>query len=172
MTDPVKLLQAKKAALLAKAEAALVKAEKAVVEANNEAAEMDEDIEDLVRLKAIADKYGIELVERERADDQEGNVEPQPNALQNASMYVRAKVEGEAIIRAAGKPLPLSVIYDALIHRGIVLGGKTPKNTLSAYLGQNPNLRSTPHGWWLASQPLPNSLNALLTDARVLLKGA
>jgi hypothetical protein len=130
MANAQKLLEAKKAKIQAKAQ--------------KEIAEIDE----LVRL---AEKHGLDVVERVTGTA----AAAMPVTSPSMSIFTRAKTEGEAIIRAAGKPVPLDNLHIELVKRGIVIKGKRPKNTLSAYLGQNPALVSTSAGWWLKDVVMP-----------------
>jgi hypothetical protein len=144
MADPRQILEAKKAAILAAAD--------------KQVSEIDADIQALERL---ADKYGLDVVAR--TGDTLVMLEAKDASAATSipisgSLYTRAKQGGELIIRAAGKPVPLADIHEELVKRGVIIGGKTPKNTLSAYLGQNPNLISTSRGWWLKDVPLPGTV--------------
>jgi hypothetical protein len=81
-----------------------------------------------------------------------GGKAPDPN-----SMTSRSKTEGEKIVRELMRPVPLGEMARRLEERGIKLGGKNPNQALSANLGNCPELRSTPRGWWLARLPLPRN---------------
>lgn len=133
--------------------------EQELVASQQRTAEIAADMEALKKLKDITAKYGLAIVSAdpiERADRAAARV-PLPilKLPHHGSVYTRTKVAGEAVIRTAGKPMQLSAVYDELVRQGVEIGGKTPKNTLSAYLGQNPNLVSTPRGWWLKGAALP-----------------
>jgi hypothetical protein len=146
VSNPLDQLAAKKAQILADAE--------------RKAAEIDAD---MAALQKLGDKYGLDFVARSPDGDLmavEGKVMHVPPGA-GKSLYSIVKTAGEAMIRNAHKPMELGEIYDALIQRGIIIGGKNPKNLLSAYLGQNPNLRSTPKGWWLKGEPIPGSVQRL-----------
>jgi hypothetical protein len=133
--------------------------EQELVASQQRTAEIAADMEALKKLKEITAKYGLTIV----SGDPVKNSAAQPPVAHlpiyklphHGSVYTRAKAAGEAVIRAAGKPMQLSDVFDELVKHGIEIGGKTPKNTLSAYLGQNPNLVSTPRGWWLKATPVP-----------------
>jgi hypothetical protein len=125
--------------------------QKILADAQKQAAEIDADME---ALKVLSTKYGLDFVAR----TEEGDVVAVQVKSKSKSVFGRVKSEGEAIIRQAGKPVPLGEIYDELEMRGIRLTGNKPRNLLSAYLGHNPNLRSTPQGWWLKGTSIPGAV--------------
>jgi hypothetical protein len=134
VSNPLDELEAKKAKILA--------------DAQKQAAEIDADMD---ALKVLSTKYGLDFVARTK----EGDVVAVQVKSKSKSLFSRVRSEGEAIIRQVGKPVPLGEVYDELERRGIHLSGNKPRNLLSAYLGYNPNLRSTPQGWWLKDAPIP-----------------
>jgi hypothetical protein len=79
-----------------------------------------------------------------------GGKAPDPN-----SMTSRSKAESVKIVRELQRPVPLGEMARRLEERGVKLGGKKPSQALSANLGNCPELRSTPRGWWLVGVPIP-----------------
>ncbi len=69
----------------------------------------------------------------------------------DASITKRARVAAAAYIRQKKRPVPLAELDAVLTANGIKFESDTPRNTLSAVLGQDPNLRSLgrDRGWWL-----------------------
>lgn len=132
MSDAKKLLQAIKAEHLQKAQ------------------EAERDLQDLER---ITSKYGLEV--SQQAPTAKAKAAKAADATAQESVAARARRESEAAIRARGFPIPLTPLFDEITKRGVKIGGKTPRSTLSAYLGQGKNLQSTPQGWWLKGQPIP-----------------
>lgn len=53
----------------------------------------------------------------------------------------------EAVIQDRGRPVPRKELYDALVARGIEIGGKDPLNTMSARLYNSKRFTSTPEGY-------------------------
>jgi hypothetical protein len=78
-------------------------------------------------------------------------------AMYNASVTKRARVAAEAYIREKNRPVPLGELYKVLADNGIEFQSDTPRNTLSAVLGQTDNLYSISRGqgWWIKDLPLP-----------------
>jgi hypothetical protein len=81
---------------------------------------------------------------------QRGGKQPDPNSVTS-----RSKAEGVKIVRELMRPVPLGEMGKRLEERGVKLGGKNPNQALSANLGNCPELRSTPRGWWLVGQQMP-----------------
>jgi hypothetical protein len=79
-----------------------------------------------------------------------GGKQPDPNSITS-----RSKSEGVKIVRELMRPVPLGELLKRLEERDVKLGGKNPNQALSANLGNCPELRSTPRGWWLMGVPLP-----------------
>jgi hypothetical protein len=79
-----------------------------------------------------------------------GGKQPDPNSTTS-----RSKSEGVKIVRELMRPVPLGELLKRLEERGVKLGGKNPNQALSANLGNCPELKSTPRGWWLVGQPMP-----------------
>jgi hypothetical protein len=81
-----------------------------------------------------------------------------------ASVTKRARVAAAAYIREKKRPVPLAELDAVLTANGIKFDSETPRNTLSAVLGQDPTLCSLgrDRGWWLSElgDP-PNGLEAL-----------
>ncbi|MBI3702537.1 MAG: hypothetical protein HY244_01485 [Rhizobiales bacterium] len=140
-----KMLEDKKAAILA--------------DAQRRAAEVDADMDQLEKLTA---KYGLEIstgangtpvgaavsdiVAKTLAD------------LGNASPSAKVKAGAEAYIRSKNRPVPLGELFEMLDQHGLKFKGDTPRNTLSAILGQNENLYSISRerGWWLKDVEVPH----------------
>jgi hypothetical protein len=55
------------------------------------------------------------------------------------------------IIESVGRPVPISVIYNELVERGIEIGGENPRANLSAKLSNAKKhlYNAKPLGWWL-----------------------
>ncbi|MGH6789484.1 MAG: hypothetical protein ACRECC_07340 [Pseudolabrys sp.] len=146
MSTLKKMLASKKAAILADAE--------------KRAAEVDRDMAELERLTS---KYGLQIVEPPPANGRVTEVlESVANALTaitEASLSARAKTAAEAYIRVQKRPVPLAELAEVLERNGIKFPGQTPRNTLSAVLGQSTALYSISRsqGWWLKGVPIPDS---------------
>ncbi len=142
MTTAIKLLEAKKAKILE--------------DAQNAAAEID-------LLLKLANKYGVAiavtgtLAAVETGDKASSAGQTSAVKRRPESLHRRAVREAEEIIRAAGKPVPLKELHDAIIQKGVKLGGERPQNTLSAYLSGSENVESIRKGWWwLKGMPTPD----------------
>jgi hypothetical protein len=60
------------------------------------------------------------------------------------------------IITERNRPVPLGELYRALVADGIDIGGKDPRNNLSAKLYADHRVVTLPKlGWWKAAEPLP-----------------
>jgi hypothetical protein len=120
MVDAASILKAKKAKILADAQRA--------------ADAVDVDLRDLERFRELADKYGLDLVEKVN-----GHVALVDGVFfdPDGPAYKAAISISENAIRAAGGPLELSQLYDACVSAGVKLGGKRPQSTLSAYLSHD-----------------------------------
>jgi hypothetical protein len=139
------MLENKKAAILA--------------DAQKRAAEVDKDMEELERLTG---KYGLQVMQPNTngADAVTTVLDGVAKTLAdvaNASVSVKAKAVAEAFIRQQGRPMQLGTLHEMLEHNGIRFFGPTPRNTLSAVLGQAPALYSISRseGWWLSDVPVP-----------------
>ena len=67
------------------------------------------------------------------------------------------------IIDERNRPIPLGALYRALVLAGVEIGGKDPRNNLSAKLYADPRVVTHPkYGWWRADEPLP--LNVRLDE--------
>jgi len=74
----------------------------------------------------------------------------------------RKPATSEAIVEAAleilatkGEPMKLGALYDALTAKGIVIGGKEPRNNLGAKLSADRRLETHRGlGWWFAGEPI------------------
>lgn len=126
MPDPKKLLEAQMAEHLAKAR------------------EIERDLQEYQR---ITEKYGLDS-----SKPSEQSVKAKPLKESTAA---RARREAEDYVFTRGQPVALTPLYEELVKRGVEIGGKTPRSTLSAYLGQGGNLKSTPEGWWFKDRPIP-----------------
>lgn len=138
MVDPLEILRAKKAKILA--------------DAQREAESLDADARELERFKALAEKYGLAVVEK-GAPVKEAISRPDTNG----AAYKAAISVAEQALKAAGKPLELSELFDACHSVGVRLAGKRPQSTLSAYLAHD---KSTVHSirkgvYWLKGVPEP-----------------
>ncbi len=145
MTDPRQMLEAKKAKILAAAKKA--------------AAEIDQDIEKIDELEAVASKYGLKLVEQTMANARGSNQtvrEPTHDTAVIKAVSRQAVECAEKYIRAHGSPVPLSRLGAEVENHGIKVGGVRPLSTLSAYLSQSEHLESIRKGWWwLKGVPIP-----------------
>jgi hypothetical protein len=149
MVDPLQALKAKKNKILQDA--------KKQVEA------IDHDLQELARLQSLAEKHGLALVPKletpvtapPKAPTPAGAVDTGP-AMQEEAPSRRAIRLSETMVRTAGKPLYLGQIYSELVRLGIKIGGKRPRNTLSAYLANSKHIESISKGlYWLRDVPLP-----------------
>jgi len=77
--------------------------------------------------------------------------------LGDASVTRRARVAAKAYIRAKNRPVRLAELDQVLTENGIRFESDTPRNTLSAVLGQDPELYSISReqGWWIKGLPQP-----------------
>jgi hypothetical protein len=117
--------------------------------------EIDRDLEKLAALEQIAAKYGLRVVAQ--SVEKSGPSEPTPEAIETAeSITKRSQREAKAFIRAAGRPLPLSALFEHLTSQGLRYGGIKPKSVLSAYLAHDDELVSIKgRGWWLKGRSPP-----------------
>ena len=145
MTDFQKLVQSRKAAILSAAE--------------KQASEAERDLRELERL---ANKYGLKIVdagtqETKRAQTLLDTFNETLIRLADASVSAKAKAVSEAYIREQNRPVPLGELFEMLESHGIKFASDTPRNTLSAILGQAPALYSISRdkGWWLKGVPEP-----------------
>ena len=68
-----------------------------------------------------------------------------------------ANAAWEAIVDAS-RPLSLGEIEAAVVAAGVPLGGtENPRNVIGARLYNSKRFISTPHGYWLADEPLPST---------------
>jgi hypothetical protein len=148
--DPAAILRAKKAKILADAKAA---AAKLVAAAQLEADAVDADMRLFEQLRPLADKYGLDLVEK--ANGHGGEEAIAVNL--DAPAYKAAIAVAEQALKAAGHPLELSELFDACESIGVRLGGKRPQSTLSAYLSSSHStVQSIRKGvYWLKNVPVP-----------------
>jgi hypothetical protein len=153
MSSLRKMAEARKAAIRKKAEA--------------EAAEIDRELAELERISA---KYGLSVTEPPQPAKAEP-VDKPANALaslittvgetltvmSNASLTAKARAAAEAYIRSKNQPVTLGELHDMLERNGVKFVGESPRNTLSAILGQTPSLYSISRdkGWWLKDVPVP-----------------
>lgn len=75
----------------------------------------------------------------------------------------------EAVLERTERPLVRSAFLEALDARGVVVGGKDPRNTLSTRLTRIPNVMNIEgHGFWRRDRHYPPAgyapLSALLDD--------
>jgi hypothetical protein len=157
----------------------IAEAKKANIRADAErkVAEIDHDMEELERLTS---KYGLSVTPPTEAEKDASPAEPKESAmsqlaninkrngsllttpshsiiaevmadLEKASITKRARVAAAAYIREKKRPVPLAELDEALVANGIQFESEMPRNTLSAVLGQDPNLYSISRdrGWWL-----------------------
>jgi len=137
MTDPRKVLAAKKAAILEQAE--------------KQAAEIDRDLHEMERL---ATKYGLEFLERDAPEATE-KAPPTIRRHEN-SPYHRGKAIAEKAIETARAPVEMADIWTLMAAQGVVIPGKNPKSKFSAYLGQRSRLTFIKgRGWWFKDAPIP-----------------
>ncbi len=144
MVDPIAALKAKKAKILA--------------DAQREAEALDADARELERLASLADKYGLALVEKDTGK-LNGKEETEIPAFDpDGPVYKAAISVSENVLRTAGAPLELSVLYDACVGAGVRLGGVRPQSTLSAYLSHpKSTVCSIRKGlYWLKDRPRPD----------------
>lgn len=72
------------------------------------------------------------------------------------------------IIADAKRAMKLGDIYTAILARGIIVGGKNPRNNLGAKLSADPRLKTIPGmGWWFASDPPPSGSSNGTTETRL-----
>jgi hypothetical protein len=142
MVDATAILKAKKAKILA--------------DAQREAEAIDVDLRELER---IAEKYGLEMVEKANgsADSSLADITAQLEALVGGPAYKAAISVSEQAIRAANRPLEFDELFDACMEKGVRLGGERPRSTLSAYLsGSHSTVQSIRKGvYWLKGVPEP-----------------
>jgi len=116
--------------------------------------------QDMRDLERIVSKYRLLVVSPEDSYASPSN-ENMPRSL-----FARAQEEGEAVIRTAGHPLPISELFQTLIDRGLEFGGQTPVSSLSTCLVKNARLRYIPQvGWWLRGvswPPKPEEVGQIL----------
>lgn len=145
--DPIAILRAKKAKILA--------------DAHREARAVEADLREIEKFQLLAQKYGLELVEKAN-----GQIVPRlaekPNHDEiavdtNRPIYKAAISVAEQALRRAGHPLELSEIFDACTQCGVKLGGARPQSTLSAYLSaEKSTVYSIRKGvYWLKNVPVP-----------------
>jgi hypothetical protein len=68
-------------------------------------------------------------------------------------------LEVGAVLKAQG-PMQLKSLHQALTARGVIIGGKEPRNNLCAKLSANGSgfESSKSHGWWFEGLPLPSEV--------------
>ena len=149
----------------------LAEAKKAEIRREAEQREAQVDA-DLKKLEELAAKYGLAVTAPEAAQgspvqpDWLGALVDNKNRLEalvalntnNASTSARAKQMAEAYIRSKKRPVLLGELHTWLESQGVKFDGDTPRSTLSAVLGQAPNLYSISRskGWWLKGVPEPD----------------
>jgi len=71
--------------------------------------------------------------------------------------FSRAAREAEAIIRAAGHPMPINDLFRIVVtERGIELGGREPTGNFSASMAAGKKLQYIKDvGWWVKGVPWP-----------------
>lgn len=151
-----------------------IEAEKARImeEARRKADALDADARELARLAELAEKYGYSLVDAKAVQTPHhppAEVDPAPPANSNGTAYRAAINAAENVIKAAGAPLELSVIFDACVDMGVPLAGKRPQSTLSAYLSHPAStVYSVRRGvYWLKGVDLPNGFSGLLPPTKL-----
>lgn len=70
-------------------------------------------------------------------DNPQFRVRPLSAIIASRNKINEAANAAEKIIREKGRPVPRGELFDALIANGLVIGGKDPKNTLSARLAHS-----------------------------------
>ncbi|MEF3367011.1 hypothetical protein V3H18_10745 [Methylocystis sp. 9N] len=131
--DPRQLLEARKAKILDDAKKA--------------AAEIDRDLSLIEQAKAVASKYGFDFVE---ADVVARPLSPAPHKSRrdpNSPSQLSQRF-CEEVIRDYNHPVSIHELKRFMADRGVIVGGKNPIATLSAYLSSNASLASMRKGWW------------------------
>jgi hypothetical protein len=150
MVDPVDVLKAKKAKILA--------------DAQREADAVDDDVREFERLRSLAEKYDLVLVEKSEArprvrlvELKNGQLRDKPLEVNEAAYKAAISVAEHALKQAKG-PLELTVLFDACVSAGVPIGGQRPVNTLSAYLSHpKSTVESIRKGvYWLKGVDLPH----------------
>lgn len=60
------------------------------------------------------------------------------------------------VLAAKREPMKLGALYDAICAKGVVIGGKEPRNNLGAKLSADRRLKTYPGiGWWFADEAIP-----------------
>lgn len=85
-------------------------------------------------------------------------VEPLPASPQPLVASTQVVVDSVmAILSANGAPMKLAQLFEELTARGVVVGGKIPRNNLGAKLSADPRLKTHKEfGWWFASDAYPD----------------
>jgi hypothetical protein len=74
----------------------------------------------------------------------------------NRAMLATAQKDAEAVIRAAGRPMQISELFQILADRSIILGGSDPVSSLSHCLIRYHRLQYIPKiGWWVRGVSWP-----------------
>jgi len=147
MADPLQALKAKKAEILETAQ--------------REAEAVDVDLRELERLQTLADKYGLALAPKGAAGAKSASNGHAPDLLgappSSEARYVVAIREADKLVRSRARPVQFTELYEWVVGHGVVLGGKRPESTLSAYLAHDKStLQSIRKGWyWLKGVPIP-----------------
>lgn len=107
----------------------------------------------------IAMYRSLKSGERAQASDQ---AEQAPSKMVSGAVGHGKPWPTEQILRAAGEllaqrgPMLLGPLHEALVARGVVIGGKRPRNNLCAKMSAEPRFVSDKaRGWWFADEPLP-----------------
>lgn len=95
---------------------------------------------------AIVETGGFKVEESDAHSTVNRHVESSSKQQRPESLHRHAVREAEEIIRAAGMPVALKELYDAIAKKGVNLGGQKPQNTLSAYLSGSENVESIRKG--------------------------
>ncbi len=134
-----------------------------MAKAERDADALEGEARELEHLAALADKYGLTLVEKPAGANGAASTEPVSRVISvtvdiNGPAYKAAINASENAIRAAGHPLELSELFDACESLGVKLGGQRPQSTLSAYLAHSKStVESIRKGvYWLKGVPTPH----------------
>lgn len=129
-------------------------------------------MQDLANLEAQHQKVEEWLAQYKRYKEiASGSAETPPRTT--AGMTTRKSASCDKVMSAVhdiltdrGDALTLTALFDALIARSVVIGGKNPKQNLSQKLSANPQLKSYGKRGWYFSDTIPPCLqpNVRLSD--------
>lgn len=131
--------------IIARAQGDLQRAEAAALRAREALAKAEAEASDLKAFIRTYQRY-VEEPTASRDTEHSANARPIAKTGSRARELVDAAIEA---IKAAGKPLPIGDLLDAVLAEGHVVGGTDQKSNLAGYLSRDPRIvsRGRSVGW-------------------------